>query len=422
MKNHTTPLYRQLAGAGGKTITVVPDTANLQSAIFNLAGLPAVTGDMRNYVQNIVMRLTTVVDTDAAGSAVNFDQLYKCANSFRVNSPLLGDSYPAQHTRGPVVAHWHQILGAGYNGYPQPKRIQIPTNVDADYTVDLYYVLPYSFEGFVKAHETAPFIGWFEQGELEARLGLSTVLDSDYAGAVLKATTTWRAWIEYLPSPDNAIGVPFQFREYIVPGSTTEFTLRGIGSSIGLKGIANTGCGLVALAWLTDATGIGLAGADGVDEINRIDIPFRSQVSTDIVDPYFLSLRRTTGKVGFGGALAATTFVHDGGGWPYTLAATPDNTLANAQAMFLPIIMPGEDFETSKAQHVKGDQVVNIGFGTAPSGSSRFVSLELLEYDVPQLGMLTAAMGLNPANVSPKRKLSNGPATAKQARYTRITV
>jgi hypothetical protein len=418
MRNHSTPLYRQLAAAGVRAPTVTPG-ADIQSATFNVIGLPPVTGDMRNYAMNFVVRLTTVFDPDAAGSAVNWDKLYKCMSSIRLFSPMLGEPYQTAHTRGAVLGHIYQVLGSGYC-YPQPARIQLPASTDADVTLDLYYVLPIGHEFLQKPHETAQFIGLYEQGELEARVAASSALDGDYAGAVLKATTTLRAWIEYIPSPDNFIGVPFQFREYIIPGNSTEFVLRGMGGASGLKGVANDGCGLGALGWLTDATGIGLSGADGADEINRIDIPWRSQSSIDIVDPFFSSLRRMVQhRVGPISGLG-TTIMHDGGGWPYTMAATPDNSLANAQALFVPLVMPGKNFETSKAQHVKGDNPINLGFGTTPSGSSRFFTLEYLEYDVPQLEAMTRALGLDPQQVVPSKKAYNQTANEKQLRYTRV--
>jgi hypothetical protein len=175
----------------------------------------------------------------------------------------------------------------------------------------------------------------------------------------------------------------------------------------------------VSMVWLTDATGIGLSGSDGVDAITRLDLPFRGQNSIDIVDPWFVTLRRQLGgRVGPISGLG-TTIAHDGSGWPYTMAATPDNSLANSQALFFPMVMPGKNFETSKAQHIKGDITVNFGFASAPSGQSRFATLELYEYDVVQLEALTRAMGLDPDQVNPTKKAYNQSASKKQVRYTR---
>jgi hypothetical protein len=418
MKNHTTPLYRQLAAAGIKAPTVTPGAA-ANGTTFNLISLPPVTEDMRNYVLNFLARVSITLDSDSAGNAIAWDAFYKGVSAVRLYSPILGEVYQTQHTRGAVLGHLIQVVANGYQ-YPQPARAQIPTDTDADYTVDLYYVIPMAHECFVKPHETAQFTGLFEQGELEVRIAETTVYNGDYAGAVIKAPTTVRAWMEYIPSPDNFIGVPFQWREYQIPGNSTEFILRGVGGSSGLKGILNNGCGLAGLYWLTDATGIGLGGADGVDEITRVDLPFRNQESIDSVDPFFLALRRQVGNRVGPVAGNGTTIVHDGSGWPYTMAATPNNALANAQAMILPLVSPGRQFETSKAQHVRGDLRVNFSFGSTPAPTHRFVTHELLQFDEPQLIAITRAMGLDPNAVTVDRKRTNGPATAKQLRYTRV--
>ena len=417
MRNHTTPLYRQLAAAGTKAPAVVP-TTSVVGTTFNLIGLPSVVADMRTYVMNFLTMASITLDSDAAGNAISWDKLYKGVSAFRLYSPILGEVYQTQHSRGAVVGHIYGPIAGGY-AYPQPARAQIPTNTDADVVVNLYYILPMSFENFIKPHETSQFVGLFEQGELEVRIAAENVYNGDYAGALIKAPTTIRAWMEYLPSPDNFIGVPFQFREYQVPGSSTEFILRGVGGSSGLKGVSNNGCGLVNLLWLTDATGIGLEGSDGVDSITRVDIPWRSQESIDSIDPLFLALRRQMGHRVGPVAGNGAVIMHDGGGWPYTMAATP--TAANdSQAMFLPLITTGRNFETSKAQHVKGDLRVNFSFDVTPSATHRFVTHELLQFERPQLEAITRAMGLDPEKVNPERKLANGAAVEKQLRYTRI--
>lgn len=420
MRDHTTPLFRQLAAAGVRAPTLTPGS-DVQATIFNITGLEASTGDMRNYVQNFVIRCTTVLDQPGAGGAViDWDKMYKAANGIRLFSPLLGEPYPLAHTRGATLGHIFQVVAGGYN-YPQPARIQVAA-ADGDTTVDLYYILPFSFECFAKPHETAQFAGFFDQGELEFRFAAATAFDGDSTGALTKATTTIRAWVEYYPSPDNVIGVPFQFREYIVPGNSTEFVLRGVGQSSGLRGTA-PGAGLIMLAWLTNATGIGLAGADTAAVPTRIDIPWRSQVSMDTLDPYFTSLRRMVGKRVGPAATVTTAALADSSGWPNTMAATLNNSPAAAGAMFVPIIMPGREFETSKAQKVQGDLTVNMGFSTTPTGSSRFVTCELLEYTVEHLAVLARAMGIDPDSVEPAKKAlrKNDPDNRKLA-YTRTVL
>src|SRR5687768_11386092 len=121
MRDHTTPLYKQLAAAGVRAPTVTPGS-DVQPTTFNITGLEPFTGDMRNYLQNIIVRLTTVLDPDGAGSAVDWDKLYKGTNGIRLFSPILGEPYPLAHTRGAVLGHLYQVLAGGY-AYPQPARL-----------------------------------------------------------------------------------------------------------------------------------------------------------------------------------------------------------------------------------------------------------------------------------------------------------
>src|SRR5262245_11053517 len=112
MRDHTLPLYKQLAAAGVRAPTVTPGS-DVQATTFNITGLEPFTGDMRNYAQNFIVRLTTVCDPDAAGSAVSWDQLYKGTNGIRLFSPLLGEPYPLAHNRGAVLGHLNQVVAGG---------------------------------------------------------------------------------------------------------------------------------------------------------------------------------------------------------------------------------------------------------------------------------------------------------------------
>jgi hypothetical protein len=418
-RDHTTSIFKELTSVGSESVSITPGTSQ-QPAVFNISGLPNRTGDDRNYVQAFWGGVTTTLDPDAAGNAVNFDKLYKSVASWRLTSPLLGELYNHRHTRGAVVGHIIGPISEGYQ-YPQPARAQIPASTDTDVTIDLIYKLPMSFEVLKKPHETAQFSGFFDQGQMDCLVGAQDVLDGDYAGAVIKTPTTVRAYCEMLPSPDVALGVPFQWREREIPGGGTTPVLQGVGEETQLTGVQQ-GCGLVALLWLTDATGIGLAGADGVDNITQIEIPWRGQPLLRNMDPYFLAARRLAGnRVGPTSGLG-TTIVPDSSGWPFTMATTVDNRPgANSQAMFLPLILPGRDFETSKAQRVRGNLPINFSFTASVTNPHRFVTWELLEYTEDQVGRLAVALGVDPARARAQRKaLLDNPTELEKLRYTRI--
>jgi len=419
MRDHTTPIVQELTSSGSEAVTLVPGASQVKGT-FNITGIDPVTDGKRNYTTGFWGHLQTVLDPDAAGNAVSADKLPKCMASWRVFSPVMGEVHPEKHTRGSVLYHLIDTLALGYNT-PQHARAQVPANTDTDVTLDLYYFLPLSYEFLKKPHETAQWVGFFDQGLLEGSLDVSTVLDGDYAGAVLKATTQLRSWIEYLPSPDIFLGVPVQWREREIAGGGSQPTLVGVGQESQLTGV-RPGCGLAFLGWLTDATGIGLSGADGVDNITQYELPWRNQKLVRNLDPLFLSLRRAAAhRVGPVAGLG-TTIIHDGASWPSTMDSTPNNRPgANSQQMVLPLVYPGLDAETSKFQRVSGNLKVNFTTTAAISSAHRFLSCEFMEFEDKQVDTMFRAMGVDPNFYDYRRKalLDNEP-NQEKLRYTRI--
>lgn len=413
MRDHTTPLFKELQASGNETVSITPSAATA-TATFQITGLPPVTGNMKNYAQGFTFGVTITLDADAAGSAVNFDQLFKGMSSARLTSQWLGDVYAHAHTRGAVIGLLIDPISRGYQ-MTQPARAQIPTNIDADYTLELYYELPLAFECLKKPHETSQWVGFFDQGTLECVIGAASVYDADYAGAVIKAPVTVRAWCTYLPSPDEFLGVPFQWRDREIVGGGTSPILKGVGQETALTGVEQ-GAGLAGLFWLSDQLGLG--GPDGVDNFTSVEIPWRGQLQLRNLDPYFLELRRAIKHRAAPISGLGTTIMSDGGGWPNTMGSAPAGRFgALATALFLPIIFPGQDFETSKAQRVGGDLQIIFQATAAISTAHRFVSWELMEYDANQIARLQTAMGAG--GKRPDRfGLAKG-GDANQLRYTR---
>jgi len=420
MRDHTTPIVQELTSSGSESVTLVPTTTQ-QKGTFNITGVDPVTDGKRNYATGFWGHLSTVLDPDAAGSAVSADKLGKAMASWRLFSPIMGEVHPEKSTRGSVLYHMTQVLALGY-AYPQHARAQIPANTDTDVTIELYYFLPLSYEFLKKPHETAQWVGFFDQGLLEGSLDVSTVFDGDYAGAVLKATTQLRAWVEYLPSPDIFLGVPVQWREREIAGGGSQPTLVGVGQETQLTGV-RPGCGLAFLGWLTDATGIGLSGADGVDNITQYELPWRNQKTVRNLDPLFLNVRRAYGGRRVGPvAGTGATIIHDGASWPSTMDSTPNGRFgANSQQMVLPLVFPGLDAETSKFQRVNGNLKVNFTTTAPISNAHRFLSCEFMEFEDRQIDTMFRAMGVDPNFFDYRRKalLDNAPSDEK-LRYTRI--
>lgn len=418
MRDHTTPLFAELTSSGAESVSLTPG-ASQQTGTFGITGIDPVTGGKRNYAQGFWLHLTTVVDPDGAGNAVSHDKLGKVLASARLFSPLMGEVFPHKSTRGAVLYHIIQVLGLGYS-YPQAARGQIPASTDSDVTIDLFYFLPLSYEVLKKPHETSQWVGLFDQGLLEGTLDVSTALDGDYAGAVIKATTALRAWVEYIPSPDDFLGCPVQWREREIAGGGSQPTLVGVGQETQLQGV-RTGCGLMWLSMLTDATGIGMSGPDGTDNITQIELPWRSQKLLRNLDPYFLTLRRAAGRRVGPVAGQGTTIIHDGAGWPFTMSDTPNNRpAASSQSMFLAPVFPGRDAETSKFQRVNGNLRINLTVTAAITTSHRVVTCEFMEWEDTKRDQLFTAMGCPPDSFRYSRKalLDNSPDEEK-LRYSR---
>lgn len=419
MRHHTTPEYEELISAGNPVVSLTPGTAQ-QRATFGIQGLAPVTDGKRNYALGFGCHCRTEFDPDAAGSAVNADKLGKVMSSWSLFSPLHGDYFPAAHTRGAVVANIIQTIACGYFN-PQHARAQLPASTDTDITLDIFYWLPLSYDFLAAPHETAQWVGFFDQGKLEGILDVSTVLDGDYAGAVLKTPTQIRAWVEYIPMPDNSLGVPVAWRDREVVGGGPSPTIPSVGQESGFNAV-RPGCGLAALLWLSNSTGIGLGGPDGVDNFTSYEAPWRGQKQVQNLDPLILMARRMAGRRVGPVAGLGTTIIADGAGWPTTMAATPNNRpAADGQNLFLPMVLPGMEAETSKFQRVTGNLKVQFGVTDAISASHRFVSCEFMEWDDITIDKSFRAMGIDPAFFDFRRKalLDNSP-TPEALRYTRI--
>ena len=419
MRDKSTSLYKELTAAGTESVSLTPGSS-AATASFNISGIDPAVEDMLNYASAFWIHLQQTFDADAAGSAVDFDKLYKGLQSARLFSPWLGEVFPAKHTRGAVLGHLIQVVANGY-AYPQPARAQIAASTDADTTIDLYYMLPLSYDVLQNPHETAQWVGLFDQGTVDATIDTTAVYDGDYAGAVTKAPCTVRSWVEYFPDEDRFLGVPVQWREREVTGGGTSPILKSVGGETSLTGVER-GCGMMVLAWLGNPTGIGLAGPDTVEKITQVEMPWRSQRLLKNTDPLFIDLRRKALRRVGPVAGVGSSPIHDGGGWPNTMAATPNNRPnANTAAMFLPLVFPGRDFKTSKAQRVYGDLTVNFATSATISSAHRFVSCELMEFTEERAVTLLGLMGVqNPANSTRATIAGASGVDGKKLRYTRI--
>lgn len=376
MRNHTTPTVYELISQQGKNPSITPG-ATPQSIQFLMNNLPtANNGDLWNYVTSIDLELKFVVDQPASdGTAITADQLYQCVQSVMVQSPILGQLYTHQNTRGATLGNIIQYVGMGYNCAPQAKVIPA-TNGDTSIVLNIR--IPFSNEYLIKPHETSPWTGFLEGGTVEVIIDVNTTIGAVSAGAVIKAPSSIRCVMNMIPSPEAVIHTPFHWREHQTPGNSTKQIIQDMGSADGLQGIdGSKGVGVAHLLYLMNPTGLGLAGSTTADNIVSYDIPWRNQQRVDCPFIPFAELITQVGnnrKANFDSAAAA--FGNGGnGGYPYSFAGAVQGSLNDASAMFFPIVHAARDQETSKFQTLAGAKEMNYTFGSGgtPSGINRYL-------------------------------------------------
>jgi hypothetical protein len=395
MRNHTTPKIFELNSTGGKNPSLTPG-AQAQTATFLMQNVPVgKDGKFWYYALALVIKLVVTFDQAAmGGSVVNADKLWKVLQSVQVQCPLLGQLFLHGNTRGAVLGNIIQYLGYGYNALPVRPQIAA---ADGDTTVTLYYRVPFAYEFLRKPHETAPWGGFLENGTVEVKLDVSTVFDGDSTGAVIKAPTNLRAWLEMIPSPEPVIHTPVHWREHLTPGGGTKHTILDMGSADGLQGIdTSKGVGIAALLNLGNPTGLGLGGSGAVNNILSFDIPWRDQDRVDVPEATLVAMAAHMGNQRR--AKPAAPVTTDSAGFPNDIAqanSTGNNDpVFNADGMFLPLIVPGRDLETSKLQSQAGAREMNFTYTATPAGQSRFLGMYFPVFD--EQYMLSLAARIHP--------------------------
>jgi hypothetical protein len=375
---------------------------------------------MRNMMTAFYPHLALTLDTDPAGGPINWDVLAKGVVSMELISPILGNVFPHFHTRGPTLMHLISVIALRYE-YPQGARSQIPLNVDADYTVDLFYVLPIAQECLADPMESAQWTGFYDGGTVEIITAANTIYEDVYPGAVTKAPVTLRCLAEAIPVSREYIGVPNQWRRRQIAGGGSSPVLKNVGGETSMNGIA-PGCGLAGLFWLTDATGIGLGGPDGVDALTSIALQWRGLKQNQNLDGFFHYVRKAQEKRTSPISGTGVSPPEDGANWPSTMGATAAQANGrpsqNSQQMFLPIIAPGRDLETAKLQRVLGDLQIDFNTSPAITAPHEFMSWEFLEFSEAQANAL-ATLGLFRGSAT-RKNINGRPGKPSNFRYTAI--
>lgn len=389
MRAFGVPQILDLTSDGGSSVSVTPGVTP-QKVEFLVQAPKAGVGDAWPLALNYVSCITTVFDQAAggAGAAVSWDQLAIVADSFDVQSPALGNTHQRNTYTGPITKHLIEFVSSGYE-YSDGARIQLIA-ADGDVVLDMYYVLPMAHECMDRPHHSAVWLGWLNATKVVTYVGTAAAVDPLSTGAVLKAPTSVRTWIEYVVSNELVMPTMNQWVMYETPatGGTTAI-VNGIGTANGLQDVLD-GSRVAGMFELMNINSMG--GSGTADNITSLTIPQIAQDVTVNIDALFAAYRRVIGGhqgpisgVGaftIAGQVITNAAVLDRGGNPNTMASGTgtNNRLNSANAMYVPYRAPGRNAMLSKMLKFFGDLKITRTFANVPSsGKFRFVFNELRE-------------------------------------------
>lgn len=395
MKKRGTARFVDLTATGQNVISLTPDTA-AQAGRWETGNVPV--RDSRgwfNYVRRFWQNVTFTIDQPASGgSVINWDMLGRAVQSMELVSPDLGTIYSHQHTRGPVIQHLITPISLGYSQVQTRSQIAAADN---DYLCQLLTLMPLSNECLKLPDESAQAAVFFQNGTLTTLFAPANIFASTSAGSATESVQL-RAVAEYFATPDKYLGAPYQWQDREIQGGGDSPILRSVGQQTGWQDM-RAGCGIAGLWWLTNAPHIGLGGNAGTDSITQISIQALDQPALRNLDPYYWTLSLTK-RVATRGLLGATIATGETG-WPRTIASQPDGSVrpaSNPNNLFLPIITPSDDAESSKFPRWSGDLQVNFNFSpTTPTTPHRFVTLEALEFGEVAVSRLAQRAGFGTA-------------------------
>lgn len=383
MRNHTTPMFWELSGAQGKSVTFVPGGSATTSVKFQLTNMPTgKQGKFWYYLMSMIVAVTMQIDNDIAESAdIPSQALFRFLRSAQVYTPILGTLYQHSNTRGTILGNVIQYLGMGYSGVGRPQEVGL-----ANEARTMYFRVPFACEFLRKPHEFSPWGGFLEGGNVELIFEPTSIFAGVSGQATTVTSATVRAWCEFQPSPEAVIHTPMNFREHQNIAAGVRITIPDIGSPDGLQGIDQSrGAGIMSLydlmAFVGSADVLDLQGNTSPANITSFDIPWRDQIRLDSVDATFMALQAMMGnpkKFNPSGAVQV-----DLTGFPYSdVASSTQLNLAQInQTMVFPFIGCGRDLETSKLQTVAGAKDINISYAAPVATAPRLIGHYTYVYD-----------------------------------------
>ncbi len=397
MRNYGVPQFVDLVPDGASSIT--PGTSPTLVEFLFQAPKSGV-GDSWPIGTNYIIAADVTVDQAASGgSAIEWENWFVSAfDSFNVDVPLLGTTHTRDTYQAAIAKHVIEFVSSGYT-YTEGARAQI-LSTDGDTLITVYQVLPMAHECNDRPHHSGFWLGWLNAAKIQAWMATSTAVAAYSTGAVIKAPTTVRGWVEYIVSDELIMPVVNQWHRYTAPaaGQTTHF-LTGIGTANGLNDVKDGSrlVGLFEMMSQGESGGVNMGGATSANHYTSMNIPQLSQDQTVNVDAYFAAYRRVIGghrgPISYG-PTSLPIVAADGRGNPYNIAGSQTGHLNSAGAWYIPIRAPGRNFQLSKQPKFFGDLKRSITLDTTVNtGNYVWVTNEFRELGESKKAEMIAKTG-----------------------------
>ncbi len=437
--------FTQVSGPGGRSQTLAPG-ASTQTFLWNPSSLKGqLDGGDWIYADRIKLRTTGFV-TNTAGtgpSTLNFQQLQQSLGQVRVFSQFLGEMVNKSLTSVSILTNHDAYFVNGFKPLTRKRPVSAATT-GVVIPIEIITEIPFEREYLERSSDSCPWMPFLEGGQIECDLAPNTSL-TQY-GWTPSGNWTQTCTIDWHPDKQALIHCPVQSRLYRVTTTGPEYVLRVVGAPNGLDGVT-AGSRLALLSWLFQGKTGALGGSahdngfyaqfggggilPGTAGINRLDVPFRSQVSIDDVNAWLESFISDVGPVRFHPNINVETTSNDLADWPFMMdptqaalsyQATSGPSLVNDALDFWPLIWPGHYDKISDFQKVNGDLSFTVTFGGTPPGNvlNLFRTDEICGFTPQKVYDIMSRMGLNHVDQGGQYTVIPKYAGAKKADLTTV--
>jgi hypothetical protein len=380
--------FTQVSGPGGRTQTLAAG-ASTQTFLWNPSSLKGqLDGGDFIYAKRIKLRTTGFI-TNTAGTgpvSLNQQQLQQTLGQVRVFSQFLGEMVNKSLTSVSILQNHDAYFTNGFRALSR-KRPQSTSVTNTVIPVEIITEIPFERDYLMRSTDSCPWMPFLEGGQIECDVAPNTAL-SVY-GWTPSGNWQQTCTIDWYTDKQALIHAPVQSRLYRVVTSGPEYTLRVVGAPNGLDGVVS-GSRLALLSWLMQGTSTTATAKDngfyaqfggggilpGTAGINRLDVPFRAQVSIDDVNAWLESFLSDDNPVRYHPNIPFEGQANDLADWPYIMDPTAAAvkyfgaaSMVNDGLDFWPLIWPQPGDRISDFQKVNGDLSFTVTFGGTPPGN-----------------------------------------------------